>query len=229
MRQRKTALTAALFFTAVSLLFLPPAVAGGNEAQGFLIVARDTIEQQKPPAVMLQIINAKAPDEDSAAAGEAAAERDAGLLSPSGLTAAELEAGLLGNLKPYAAAFVAAERETGINAVFLAAVAALESGWNTSTVAENKNNLFGWSAATGYADFESKEDCIAEVAGFEYAAYIRISKAMMDECAQVCFLPDWKDSNGAMYEYGRAAAQGKPFFFFEQWHRATFAEDPDGE
>lgn len=49
---------------------------------------------------------------------------------------------------------------------------------------------------------------------------------MMDECAQVCFLPDWKDSNGAMYEYGRAAAQGKPFFFFEQWHRATFPEDP---
>lgn len=66
-------------------------------------------------------------------------------------------------------------------------------------------------------------------AGFEYAAYIRISKAMMDECAQVCFLPDWKDSNGAMHEYGRAAAQGKPFFFFEQWHRATFPEDPNGE
>ena len=65
--------------------------------------------------------------------------------------------------------------------------------------------------------------------GFEYAAYIRISTAMMDECAQVCFLPDWKYSNGAMYEYGRAAAQGKPFFFFEQWHRATFPEVADGE
>lgn len=172
MRQRKTALTAALFFTAVSLLFLPPAVAGGNEAHGFLIVARDTIEQQKPPAVMVQIINAKAPNEDPAAAGETAPERDAGLLSPSGLTAAELEAGLLGNLKPYAAAFVEAERETGINAVFLAAVAALESGWNTSAVAENKNNLFGWSAATGYADFESKEDCIAEVAGCIETLYL---------------------------------------------------------
>jgi putative mannosyl-glycoprotein endo-beta-N-acetylglucosaminidase len=172
MRQRKTALTAALFFTAVSLLFLPPAVAGGNEAQGFLIVATDTIEQQKPPAVMLQIINTKAPDEDPEAADETAPERDAGLLSPSGLTAAELEAGLLGNLKPYAAAFVEAERETGINAVFLAAVAALESGWNTSAVAENKNNLFGWSAATGYADFESKEDCIAEVAGCIKTLYL---------------------------------------------------------
>lgn len=172
MRQRKTALTAALFFTVVSLLFLPPAVAGGNEAHNLLIVARDTIEQQKPPAVMLQIINAKAPDEDPEAAGEVAAERDAGLLSPSRLTAAELEAGLLGNLKPYAAAFVEAERQTGINAVFLAAVAALESGWNTSAVAENKNNLFGWSAATGYADFESKEDCIAEVAGCIKTLYL---------------------------------------------------------
>lgn len=173
MRQRKTALAAALFFTAVSLLFLPPAVAGGNEAHNLLIVARDTIEQQKPPAVMLQIINAKAPDEDPEAAGEVEAEgAGAGLLSPSGLTAAELEAGLLGNLKPYAAAFVEAERQTGINAVFLAAVAALESGWNTSAVAENKNNLFGWSAATGYADFESKEDCIAEVAGCIKTLYL---------------------------------------------------------
>lgn len=173
MRQRKTALTAALFFTAVSLLFLPPAVAGGNEAHNLLIVARDTIEQQKPPAVMLQIINAKAPDEDPEAAGEVEAEgAGVGLLSPSGLTAAELEAGLLGNLKPYAAAFVEAERETGINAVFLAAVAALESRWNTSAVAENKNNLFGWSAATGYADFESKEDCIAEVAGCIKTLYL---------------------------------------------------------
>ena len=55
--------------------------------------------------------------------------------------------------------------------------------------------------------------------GFEYAAYIHISTAMMDECAQVCFLTDWKESNGAMYEHGRATAQNKTIFYYEDWER----------
>lgn len=53
--------------------------------------------------------------------------------------------------------------------------------------------------------------------GFTYDAYINISTAMMDECAAVCFLPDWVDSRGAMYEYGRAVAQGKRIEMFEEW------------
>lgn len=65
--------------------------------------------------------------------------------------------------------------------------------------------------------------------GFEYAAYIRISTSMMDECAQVCFLPDWRDSEGAMYEYGRAAAHEKPIFYYEDWARVHIPEAADGE
>lgn len=65
--------------------------------------------------------------------------------------------------------------------------------------------------------------------GFEYAAYIRISTAMMDECAQVCFLPDWKESNGAMYEHGRATAHGKPLFYYEDWARVHIPEAADGQ
>lgn len=53
--------------------------------------------------------------------------------------------------------------------------------------------------------------------GFTYEAYMRMSGAMLDECAAACFLPDWKDSKGAMYEFGRATAQGKDIFFFEDW------------
>lgn len=53
--------------------------------------------------------------------------------------------------------------------------------------------------------------------GFEYAAYMRMSSAMLDECEAVCFLPDWKESHGAMYEYGRARAKGKEIFTFEDW------------
>ena len=95
-----------------------------------------------------------------------------GLLAPSGLGAQDLEAGLVGDLKPYAWCFVEAERETGVNAVFLASVAALESGWNTSEVAQGKNNLFGWTSGSGYQQFESKEACILYVAGKIKANYL---------------------------------------------------------
>ena len=42
---------------------------------------------------------------------------------------------------------------------------------------------------------------------------------MLAECAEVCFLPDWKESKGAKYEFGEAMAQNKPFFFFADWER----------
>ena len=42
--------------------------------------------------------------------------------------------------------FYYAEKQYKINGVFLAAVAVHESGWGTSTIAKNKNNLFGYGA-----------------------------------------------------------------------------------
>lgn len=50
--------------------------------------------------------------------------------------------------------------------------------------------------------------------GFTYEAYIRMSRAMLDECNAVCFLSDWTESNGAMGEYGRAVALGKEIFLY---------------
>ena len=55
-----------------------------------------------------------------------------------------------------------------MDAGFLAAVAALESGWGESELAREKNNLFGWRGADGYMAFDSPEDCIDHVA--EYLA-----------------------------------------------------------
>lgn len=55
--------------------------------------------------------------------------------------------------------------------------------------------------------------------GFTWEAYMRMSGAMLAECAEVCFLPDWKESKGAKYEFGEAMAQNKPFFFFADWER----------
>lgn len=37
--------------------------------------------------------------------------------------------------------------------------------------------------------------------GFEYEAYMRMSRAMLRECDEICMLPDWKESRGAMEEY----------------------------
>lgn len=53
--------------------------------------------------------------------------------------------------------------------------------------------------------------------GFTHEAYMRMSSAMLDECAAVCFLPDWTESKGAIFEYGKAAATGKRVFMFAEW------------
>lgn len=79
------------------------------------------------------------------------------------------------------------------------------------------------------AGFIVLDPSILPSSGFEYAAYIRISTAMMDECAKVCFLPDWRDSEGAMYEHGRATAREKTIFYYEDWKRLNIPEAADGE
>lgn len=89
------------------------------------------------------------------------------VLTPSNLTASELKSRLAYNLIPYAELFVRAEKEYGVNAVFLASVSALESGWGKSELAKDYNNLFGWSSAndpSGYAKFSSAEECVMYVA-----------------------------------------------------------------
>ena len=76
----------------------------------------------------------------------------------SNLTPAELEQGLQGNLQGYGAAFIEAERTYGVNAVFLASLAALESGWGRNC-SRGANNLFAY----GRKNFSSKEACISYV------------------------------------------------------------------
>lgn len=84
------------------------------------------------------------------------------LLEPCGLTVDKLQAGLHHELVQYADDFLQAESNTGVNAVFLCAVAGLESGWGRYCA--NDNNLFGWTDGSGYMAFDSPEDCIFYVA-----------------------------------------------------------------
>lgn len=73
-------------------------------------------------------------------------------------TAEVLEKGLLYDLKPYATDFIQAQETYHIDAVFLAAVAAEESGYGRYTF--RKNNIFGY----GTKDFDSVPQCIDYVA-----------------------------------------------------------------
>lgn len=87
-----------------------------------------------------------------------------GVLSTCGLSEAQLTNGLRKSLKTYAWAFLEAERTYNVNAVFLSAVAAFESGWGESSIARNRNNLFGWTGNGGYRYFDSVPECIMYVA-----------------------------------------------------------------
>lgn len=58
--------------------------------------------------------------------------------------------------------------------------------------------------------------------GFPYEAYKPINKPMIDACEMVCFLPDWSESEGAIYEMGYALAKAKHICFYdgELWYDA---------
>ncbi|HPR90724.1 MAG TPA: DUF4406 domain-containing protein [Synergistaceae bacterium] len=56
--------------------------------------------------------------------------------------------------------------------------------------------------------------------GFSHEAYMHMTTAMLDECDAVCFLPDWKESRGAIFEHARTAVLGKRIFYFDDWKEA---------
>ena len=92
-------------------------------------------------------------------------QEKSGVLGASEMTVAELEENTHAPLSQYAFYFIEAEAQTGVNAVFLTSVAALESGWGTSELAQNKNNLYGWTSNGGeMMTFDSKAQCIIYVA-----------------------------------------------------------------
>lgn len=74
-------------------------------------------------------------------------------------------------LEGTASSFIKAERLYNINALFLSAIAVLESDWGQSEIAREKNNLFGFSAYNhapreSAREFESYEESILLVAGY---------------------------------------------------------------
>ena len=116
---------------------------------------------------------------------------DFDVTAPCGLSTEELEAVLKYDLKEYAGEFLQAEEDYGINACFLASIAALESGWGQSDLAKNKNNLFGWKGRNGYKEFESPERGIDFVAWKLSKKYISKGLDTIDEIAPVYCNEEW--------------------------------------
>jgi beta-N-acetylglucosaminidase len=73
-------------------------------------------------------------------------------------------------------AITIAERQYGVNALFIASVAVYESGYGTSQIAQDKNNLFGFTAydnspyksAATFSNFEQSIDKFAELISTNY-------------------------------------------------------------
>lgn len=97
---------------------------------------------------------------------------------PSLVTAYEIDMILAGSpLAGLGRAFIEAEAESKINAMFLLALAVHESNWGSSVLAKEKNNLFGFGAYDsnpyhGAKVFASKEECVKHVAQFLREHYL---------------------------------------------------------
>lgn len=98
------------------------------------------------------------------------------LTTPSGFTAAAFERAFadLPGMKGLEGILIEMEEEWGINAVILAGIIALESGWGNSYIAQTKNNLAGLGASTGPAafHFDTREDSVrflAELLAVKYS------------------------------------------------------------
>lgn len=89
------------------------------------------------------------------------------------LTAETLKKALGPDLAPLAADFVEAGTDNGVCPLFLASVCALESGWGTSDIARQQNNLAGLTRGGEYLAFDSPADSIYYLATLlrdDYAA-----------------------------------------------------------
>lgn len=78
------------------------------------------------------------------------------------------------------------EQKYKINGIFVAAIGIHESAWGTSTIAKDKNNLFGFAAYdrdpyNSAASFEDYETCIDTVAKVLAKNYLNISGTKINE------------------------------------------------
>lgn len=119
------------------------------------------------------------------------------------VTAEHLESALTGTgLAGLGAFFVEAEETYGINAIFLCAIAALESAWGSSEYALERHNLFGYGAYTHNPDaavvFEGKRASIMAAARLlreEYVDNPSRQAATLETIGVIWADDDWSDGD----------------------------------
>lgn len=125
----------------------------------------DAQKEQQQVEPITTALHTEGTFETNLAAEPETVEVDDGLLtSPSGLAAEDLH--LRHNLIGLEQVFIDAEVKHGVRADFLAAVAALESGWGRYQF--RPNNIMGF----GQMEFSSMEECIDTVAAYLAKHYL---------------------------------------------------------
>ena len=94
---------------------------------------------------------------------------DSDLRTPSNVTAEDINKMLEGTaLYGMGESFVKAEKQYGVNALYIVGLACLESAYGTSSFAVNRNNLYGWNAVDSNPDkatsFKSRDEATMVVA-----------------------------------------------------------------
>ena len=115
------------------------------------------------------------------------------LSNPSGLTLSDYKTVFTGNpldknkiFEQNAETFYNAEQKYKINGIFLAAVGIHESAWGTSKLAQDKNNLFGYTAYdrdpyNSATTFETYENAINKVAEALSLKYLHVAGTQISE------------------------------------------------
>lgn len=127
------------------------------------------------------------------------------VLSSSGCTISDLKNLSVGNLKDYVQVFYQAEYKTGVNAVYLLAIACVESGYGTSDLANTHNNLFGLRSGDGYLYFNTKKECIYYTAELLKEKYLNPDgdyfngSSIHGVAIRYCETPEWPDVVYSVY------------------------------
>ncbi len=149
------------------------------------------------PNVSVHVSDSTSAESKSTESNPQEEKTSAELCTACGWTEEQLAHALQGNLSQYAAVFLDAERTYHVNAVFLASVAAHESGWGKSKLAIERNNLFGIKSGDSYKRFSSKEACILYAAEYLSVNYLSPDGRyfhgyeVKDVCVRYCGSDNW--------------------------------------
>ena len=151
---------------------------------------------------------------------------DMDLSQKSGLTLSDFKTALSGNIsdrnkifEQSAEFFYNAEQKYKINGIFVAAIGIHESGWGMSSLAINKNNLFGYMAYdrdpyNSASTFENYENAINIVAEALSVRYLHPAGTQIS---------DELKATGTYYNGNTAAAVNTKYASDSGWHNKVFS------